>query len=292
MEIPKIWKEYEKEKSNFSKNLKIQNCICSWSDLLGFGQVFKEANWDPTKSEWKKLLKRLIFTTDRIIRMGRSPSNYTLVLNDGIVHNLDIDVLDVFLLDTWFKELALCHCNINDDEKKMHMPGIRTVISHGKRAQYSIETVTFDDLFFFLKRNKNEKEPILLSNHKQLQMNTAFSKAFLINESGSKAGLSGPKMYIERKVFDFLKILAVKKSGITFVEDYTKNGKFALWDTKKDDYIIQFDFENIIKYNECNINTDLFCIKKYYPWDDWDAITNKRIIIDFYNTEYKNFYGD
>jgi len=49
--------------------------------------------------------------------------------------------------------------------------------------------------------------PVVISNPAQLQMNTAFSKAFLLDEAGSKAGLKGNRFFIDLSFLDLLEIL-------------------------------------------------------------------------------------
>ena len=44
--------------------------------------------------------------------------------------------------------------------------------------------------------------PIVIYNPKEMQMNTAFSKAYILESGGGKAGLPGNYMYIDKSVID------------------------------------------------------------------------------------------
>ena len=282
--LQKIISAHKKISLDIKNNLKLLDCICSWSDLLGFGKPFKDSNWEPSSEKWFEILARLITVSRLILYSEIFPWEHLLVLNDGIVRNADIKSLNesvfndspLFSLSLWFRSIIYFHKNINENEKQKNLPGMRTVITKGKRAHYSYEVVTLDDLVFKAKGNLNQiskfaemhGNPVLVSNNKQLQMNTAFSKAFLINESGSSAKISGTRIFIEKKVMDYIKEYTINNNlSDKIIENYD-DGLFAVKRKDEDSYIFGFELGDGINFKEHGIKAILYPIKSFYVPDE------------------------
>jgi hypothetical protein len=75
----------------------------------------------------------------------------------------------------------------------MGFPGVRGVLTCGDRFDYEYTNTAFDVV---------EKRTIAY-HPREFQMNTAFSKAFIIEESGSKAGIKGANLYIDKELLIF-----------------------------------------------------------------------------------------
>ena len=56
---------------------------------------------------------------------------------------------------------------------------------------------------------KKHANPIVVYNPEPFQMNTAFSKSYILDSLGSSYGIRGNKFYIEHAVIDFMKELAL-----------------------------------------------------------------------------------
>lgn len=67
--------------------------------------------------------------------------------------------------------------------------------------------------------------PVVIYNPKELQMNTAFSKAFLLDEGGSKAGLPGNYFYIDESVVNAV-IEYSEDKGYSPIQEKTDEGLF------------------------------------------------------------------
>jgi len=269
---------------DIKNDFKLLDCICSWSDLLGFGNSFKESNWEPSREQWFNILSRLIDVSMLLLYGEKFPWEHILVLNDGIVRNADMNSLNesmfadspLLSLSLWFRSIIFFHKNINNNEKQNNLPGIRTVITKGTRVYYSYEVISLDDLVIKPKDKKNliskfaelHGNPTLVSNNKQLQMNTAFSKAFLINESGSSAKVSGSKIFIEKNVFEYIKKFVIHNYLSGKIIDNYKDGLFAVKRQDEDSYIFGFELGKMINYNDHGIKTILYPIKAFYPHDE------------------------
>lgn len=63
--------------------LQIHPCFCMWSDLLGFGKQFVEADWKIDKKLARKVYNRLVAAHSAALYYSM-PIEKSLILNDGI----------------------------------------------------------------------------------------------------------------------------------------------------------------------------------------------------------------
>lgn len=191
----------------------IQRSFAVWSDLLGFGQNFIDANWNPDPKIWRDQAERAasayrIQCANIHVSLGES---YMLLLNDGMIRSLMWKKHNQLIeLGLWIKAAMFAHKRIYDSERNKGLPGPRTIISSGWTAEHSFDEVRIDDLVFNYTRSEpglskiaqQTGNPILVMNPIHLQLNTAFSRAFLLDEAGSKHGLSGASVYLEQAFID------------------------------------------------------------------------------------------
>jgi hypothetical protein len=191
--------------------------LCSWSDLLGFGRTFTESAWLPSEEQWRVLASRAdkaYRTHLRHLFMGE----YVLCLNDGIVRA--ITMVSIGQTAMWLRHLALAHSELNRTERAMTLPGARTVVAFGVRAEYTFEEVTLDDLTLDhtrpaegSSRNQHpEGATTVVSNLSPLQLNTAFSIAYLLDTLGSRQGLEGPGFFVDERVFAALRVWSERQA--------------------------------------------------------------------------------
>ena len=189
--------------------------VCAWSDLLGFGRPFAECAWHPDQVLWQKIAERLHQAYQ--IHCKHTPSSsqeFMLVLNDGAVRTrvLSRASNECLSLALWLRAAIWSHLDVLDAERKQGLPGPRTVITGGQRAFYSFPEVRLDDIVINYTRKdgglskiaKETGNPLLVSNPAPLQMNTAFSRAYILDEAGSKAGLAGANVFIEQSLLDLI----------------------------------------------------------------------------------------
>lgn len=179
---------------------KVVPCLCSWLDLLGYGQPFVKSKWDLSDEKCYNNFRRIervshVFTNG----WAMHPVGVRLSINDGFASTIDIGEEDREIADTYtFLEGALQDFQaINVIEKREGNPGARGVITIGERFSHAMG---------------NEAE--LMSGKvvsyfpAEFQMNTSFSKATIMEESGSRAGICGSNLYIDREIYDYLLFVA------------------------------------------------------------------------------------
>lgn len=177
------------------KNYEIKNCLCCWYDLLGYGAPFVNSKWDLNNSLCRENFYRieqlrLLFTTSMAVR----PLGTRLTFNDGFASTIDVDPVtqDSYEQTLLFLEGALHDFeSINIEDQRRNFPGVRRIITLGQRFSYDHCNSSFD----LLSERTVSYHPV------EFQMNTAFSKAFLMEESGSRAGIAGSHLYIDMDVY-------------------------------------------------------------------------------------------
>lgn len=207
----------------------IYESFCAWIDLLGYGSAFYSSNWDIHSPSALNNLKR-IQLLEPITTSIYSPFNETLFsLNDGFIRNFDVPKNNVTQILGWLIDVMLKFKAINEIDIQNGYYGARGVIAYGSRAQYrQFDSLGKGDLIYATaeaKREYNKKQIVLTP--RELQMNTAFSKAYIIESSGSRNGLKKNKLHIDEKMLIKLAetINAIESDEFGLIEeDYEKNG--------------------------------------------------------------------
>ncbi len=238
--------------------LEIIECICSWYDLLGFGQPLMDSNWNLKDERCEKQLERiklldLTFTN----KFSSAHGTTNLSMNDGIISNFDIvpkkvgfkDRL-VMVLDDLVNEFE----GLNLRDIRAGFPGIRGLLTFGHRYNYTHVQSTVAVL-----NNKTVAyHPI------EFQMNTAFSKAYIMESTGSKAGIAGNNLYIDKHLLNSIESIVL--------EENTGDDKFRIESNLNDnleekyfsifrgtDILLKLEFDkDSIVYDSKGINTTLF----------------------------------
>lgn len=186
------------------ENIEIRDSLCCWCDLLGYGAPFVESSWDLLNPRCKKNFERierlrLLFTTTLSVKQVGTKLSF----NDGFANTIDITPLNTesYMETLLFLEGVIQDFDsLNTTDKREGFPGARGVLTIGQRFSYDCCNHSFDLI----------SERTTAYYPKDFQMNTAFSKAFIMEESGSRAEIKGSNLYIDNAVFDFLKSAAVK----------------------------------------------------------------------------------
>lgn len=249
-----------REKSQISLNL------CAWSDLLGFGSHFTKTNWNLSKKDWLKITDRL----DEFYKIHSrhfSPSNsYMFVLNDGVIKtyfiendfaNKSINILHG--IELWLRHIVMSHVFIIKSEISNNLPGARTVIAFGEKAEYTFSEARIDDFVLNYTRPKDgfsniakgTGNPIVISNPKELQMNTALAKAYILDDMGSKKDIGGSFLYINKIDTEEGKLISFE-----YIEKFERPWLFGLLIDKE------------INIDEDVIKTNVYKVKAYYPNDE------------------------
>lgn len=194
--------------------MNITNCVCLWSDLLGYGRNFYESNWDLTTEKALKNFERIDNLQILWTHVTHPFSETVFTLNDGLVRNFDLRLPNFSEFLSWFEDAIRQFNYTNRADKANGHPGLRGVMSIGQRITYIDKD--YKGLGDFVQTSSDRKteynKKITVYSPRELQMNTAFSKAYIIEGSGSRMGVSGDNLYIDKRVIDY--IVKIANSGI------------------------------------------------------------------------------
>lgn len=227
------------------------NCISGWVDICGYGSILKKNNWDISKIQEDGFINLLnefhIRCAHPFITLPPVISEKILILNDGLARTCDI-LPSIGLIYTghifiiYLRELFFSHVFTT---RLMHNYGLglRTVLAGGERIQYSGEIFTGHSILMHDAVNissfgKNFLETNFLYNPAEFQMNTAFAKAFSIDQKGSKAGFNINNFYIERSFWN-------KCDLIPFITHEIQNKSISI--SYNNAIILEIYFSNTLK---------------------------------------------
>ena len=255
-----------------------------WSDLLGFGNVYSDNNWDLNDKQKHEVYDRLVAAHSAVLYFS-TPFERDMILNDGIAkvfmpddgpfNKSDINSVSIF-----FRHCIELHMAISQTEKANGYPGCRSVIAFGDSIEYLAEEVKFDD--YVLNYTKPEGHeissiaervgnPTIIYNPKELQMNTAFSKAYILESGGSKAGLLGNNMYIDQSVVDAI-IKYSEEKGLSHVWQELDDELRLLIPYKDNilnEVVIGFAFDKKVITPDIKIySTRVYKLLKLFPFDE------------------------
>lgn len=269
------------EKQLMQNEIKLYDSICIWCDLLGFGGNFTKANWNPSVEDWSHIILRLRQAYQCFMN-HRTIESKSLMLNDGMVHlqtMVNPRMSDVgFLLKTFIDT----HVEVNLKEEYSQYPGARTVLTFGKGCSYTFPEFRLDDFIInytkadsteISKDAKHFGNPIVAYNPTDFQMNTAFSKAYILDSLGRKHGLDGSSFFIDQSFFNFIEDLNKNTSFDNIrIETTIKEDSidyFVYSDAPKCEFVyFGFEMSSPIKVLYHDWNTEVYKIYKYYPLDE------------------------
>lgn len=270
--------------------------FCTWIDLLGYGKPFYDSNWNLNSPGAIKNMKRVNDLKEFVTQIYSPFGEMLFMLNDGFVRNFDIPANNVNIIIGWFIHVLETFKSINEFDIKNGFYGARGVLSYGERFQYIDSNTVGRDEFILTSEEKKRlyKEQKIIYTPGELQMNTAFSKAFIIEESGSKKGVRKNKINIDEcmliKLADVINTIGYDEFGLT-EEDYNENGpciyKYqASLNVEKREFLVEattkdirwtyfrIEFEDVVEYHNENkaILTKLYIPNKmesslFSPYD-------------------------
>ena len=277
-------------------NITLRNSFCAWIDLLGYGFPFYKNNWDLKSPEAINNLYRIKRLEPVLLSINNPFCETLFSLNDGIIRNFDIPHNDSVLIMQWLVDVLLKFSMVNKLDIENGFYGCRGVVTYGTRAQYrDFDTIGKGDLIYTSKEKKEEyNKTKIIYTPSELQMNTAFSKAYIIESGGGAKGLLKNKIHFDEKMLDQFVYSINNSSPVEFGltdEDFEKNGPCiysysAIFekenktltvtartgDTVWEGLVIEFD--NIIAYenDKQSLTTRLFTPKRfidsiYSPYD-------------------------
>lgn len=231
---------------------KVIDCFCAWCDLLGYGKIFKDAKWDLHDKSCYANFERIKNVKDLL--QNPFTSGKTLLLNDGVIKTFDVEsdpAHDVTKIVNFLIQFVKGFNEINEKDKIEDSYGIRGVFTYGQRYEYTENNFMSDG------------REISIYFPKEFQMNTAFSKANIIEESGSKFGVKGAFLYFDSFALDVIKQIA-NKSDSHSVKEYKEDGYYCFSIIRITNPMITLKFEeDSIPYNNEAIETTLYKLLDY-----------------------------
>ena len=186
-----------------------------WIDLLGYGGMIADAEFNPLHPRAKDALARLR-RFHGIVASHSGRYFPRLVMNDGAVAYRDLSmrtrsVTHDFLVRAWN-----LFCEIKATETAEGLPGARMVMAigfrmRGRRAGMDLRNKQFQSVMRRFQEKKIGAEQAITEAAAirqdfdivpQLQANFAFTKAYVAETSGSAGGLQGPKFFVDLSIFD------------------------------------------------------------------------------------------
>lgn len=197
-----------------SRRLVEVSCI-AWIDLLGYGAMLREAAFDPTDSRTSDALDRLNAFHEDVARHSckYSPS---VVMNDGAALYRDLSPRTGDVTYDFLRRILQLHREINEREFATGLPGARAVVATGfrlrrpRKRQPEMTAGIGSHLVRAVEAGtKSIKEAVFTAVTirsyfdviPELQANFAFTKAYLAEREGSRGGLAGPRLFVERCIF-------------------------------------------------------------------------------------------
>lgn len=208
-----------------SGSLQIVDSFCAWSDVCGFGAALANAGLDLNVLVKDGLHDVLELMNDHFGKIGQlnykcrpftfEDMDRCVILNDGVTKVVDVHAenLEPFSIALWIKNLLVSHwmtLNIINERYKGSL-GLKTILSAGQRMQYMKEMTTGEDMLqhgdTISEWGKKYVDTCFTYSPGQLQMNTAFARAYKIDELGSEYGVCPNGFYIDAA---FLKALSMR----------------------------------------------------------------------------------
>ncbi|QNN66447.1 hypothetical protein H9L13_06835 [Sphingomonas lutea] len=192
-------------------------CISAtaWVDLLGYGSMIADAELNPIDPRAKEAVTRLR-TFHRIVADHSGRYYRTLVINDGAVAYRDLSLRDNGVTHDFLQRSQQLFEAISENEDRNRWPGARMVLGLGFRARGSRRAI--DDaerrvgmILAELTAGKVSaaeavRQAASIQRYSdgipQLQANFAFTRSYVADSAGSRAGLGGPSMFVDTAMFE------------------------------------------------------------------------------------------
>lgn len=195
--------------------LPFQVAAVCWVDLLGYGGMIAEAEFNPIHPKARASITRLR-AFHRIVAEHSGRQYRTLVLNDGAVAYRDLSLRSSAVTHDFLARSAALFEALRSSEIRNRWPGARMVLATGFRAKGSrraMDAVSgqLDSILARLKAGQIGAEQAVREAASidryfdvlpQLQANFAFTKAYVADAGGTRAGLGGPRFFVDEAIFD------------------------------------------------------------------------------------------
>ena len=189
------------------------SCV-AWIDLLGYGSMLREVGFDPAHTRAAAAVQRLR-TFHAIVAEEADARSPALIVNDGAALFRDLSARSRSVTYDFFRRAVNVYRAVHDAEAAAGHPGPRMVVATGMRMRADgvlrMRSGHLDAILERLQegritptaaiREAFQSRPVV-GFVPELQANFAFTKAYLADQGGTKAGLPGPACYVDLNLFD------------------------------------------------------------------------------------------
>jgi len=269
------------------KSEPILDCFCLWSDLLGFGRTFEEGGWSLSNEKVRKIAERLAAIERMLFKSNAPRQEYVFLLNDGVARNLDWPHPEPGYLSGvlhWLQSVLTNHWQINAIERQNGHPGMRSVLCSGQRMDLRESTKnSLSQVLAPESMAEHLARDISVYSPQQFQMNLAFSKAYLLEGLGSKAGLAGPNFFIEGSLFHDLVQICANENVVmldgkleyqTTTETTDHRRVFNILGNAQGKRVLRLAIEfdaKVVEVNHRGITAKLHKVTRFQPMDENDS---------------------
>jgi len=192
----------------------VEVSVSAWIDLLGYGSMLREAQFDPTVELAQKAIQRLETFHKTAAKHAHRTFNI-IAINDGLICHKDISPRASSKTADFLKRVINLHRDINTVDIKDGYCGARAIVATGFRVR-ALKRITVESSIkeVLLKKLENNEisstEAINMAVKSrsyfgiipEIQANFAFTKAYLIDSEGSNGGFAGPNCFIDLSMFN------------------------------------------------------------------------------------------
>lgn len=211
----------------------------AWLDLLGYGAMLRKSRFDPSKPESIAAVERL--TTFHSVCARNAHRTFTgMLINDGAVFFKDLSARTNFVTYDFLRRSIQLFQSVQTQEFSMKYPGARMIIAVGPRVRLDnglrFSSSHLRSLSIRLEEGKIPVEQALNEAFQarpicgyvpDLQANFAFTKAYLADQGGKKAGFPGPNCYIDMSMFSIPEPRWIKFDNLVSWQVEGMSGTFA-----------------------------------------------------------------
>lgn len=194
------------------------------------------------------------------------------MFNDGMAHVLTVSGVSILEIALLMGAFINAHLLINIREGLDGYPGARTILAYGAGCSYVHPDLMWDDFFFVTGTSANTNDTVVAYNPSDFQMNTAFSKSYLLDSLGSRYGLGGNHFYIDQSFLDFIELIKKENTSISIkAEDDDRSISYCVISSDRkgqERFLWGYEMSHPIKIEYHGWNTNAYKIYKYYSLDE------------------------
>lgn len=183
----------------------------AWIDLLGYGSMLRDVHFDPTSPAALTAVERLDYFQAHVSAAATKYSS-AVVINDGAVVCRDLSARSKSVTYDFIRRVVQLHKDINATEHAKKQPGARCVIAAGfrirRRNHHKLDLIEGYGSYLIkqLERGTISAEEGIKSaitvkpfvaTAPEIQANFAFTKAYLVDADGSRAGFAGARVFLD-----------------------------------------------------------------------------------------------